>query len=206
MSNVPAVRDTNTGAGTLLMEDARIVFRNFAGKEGQYNREGDRNFCVILPPDLAEAMAVDGWNIKQLRSREEGVPGDFYIQVSVGFKGRPPTLVIISSAGRVDLGQHEAELLDWVDIKQADLIINPYHWNVNGKSGIKAYVKSLFIIINEDFLQLKYADVPQAAELNAAASDANTRSVEATAEVLSIDRGNQSPDDIIDGEVVEDDD
>jgi hypothetical protein len=34
----------------VLMEGVRIIFRNFAGKEGQYNKEGDRNFGVILPP------------------------------------------------------------------------------------------------------------------------------------------------------------
>lgn len=152
-------------AGTLVIEDARILpgqFRNFAGREGMYNREGDRNFAVALDPDTAKAMIEDGWNVKQLKEREEGVPGDFYITVSVGFKNRPPRLVLISSKGRVDLGQHECELLDWVDIKQADLIINPYKWDVNGKTGIKAYLKSLFVTMEEDYLELKYSDVPMA--------------------------------------------
>lgn len=34
---------------TILLEDVRIIFRNFAGREGMYNREGDRNFAVLLP-------------------------------------------------------------------------------------------------------------------------------------------------------------
>ena len=37
---------------TVLMEGVRIIFRNFSGKEGQYNREGDRNFAVLLDEKL----------------------------------------------------------------------------------------------------------------------------------------------------------
>ena len=144
---------------TVLIEDARLVFRNFAGREGQFNREGDRNCCVLLDQELAEAMAADGWNIKALRSREEGEPDQPYIQVSVNFRGRPPRVVQITSRGRVDLGEQEVEVLDWVDIAHVDLIFRPYEWNVNGKTGIKAYLKSLFVTIEEDALEEKYAMV-----------------------------------------------
>lgn len=155
------------GDGTLIMEDARIVFRNFAGKEGMYNREGDRNFCVLLEDDLAEDMRADGWNIKRLKPREGEEQGTAYIQVSVGFKGRPPRMVMITSKGRVELDEESCILFDWADIEKVDLIIRPYHWNVNGRTGVKAYLKSIFVVIHEDYLELKYADVP-VAELESA--------------------------------------
>ena len=148
--------------GTLIMEDARIVFRNFAGAEGMYNREGDRNFCVLLEEDLAEEMRQDGWNVKRLKAREGEELGTAYIQVSVGFKGRPPRMVMITSRGRIELGEEECVLLDWADIDKVDLIIRPYHWNVNGRTGVKAYLKSIFVVIHEDYLELKYSDVPVA--------------------------------------------
>lgn len=170
-----AVRDSFTVArknegrddGTLIMENARIVFRNFAGVEGMYNREGDRNFCVLLDEDTAQDMIADGWNVKRLKPREDAEVGTAYIQVSVGFKGRPPRMVMITSKGRIELGEEECVLLDWADMERVDLIVRPYHWNVNGRTGVKAYLKSIFVTIHEDYLELKYADVP-VAELESA--------------------------------------
>jgi hypothetical protein len=54
------------------------------------------------------------------------------------------------------------ELLDIVEIHHTDLIIRPYNWEVSGKTGKKAYLKSLFITIVEDPLELKYAQTPDA--------------------------------------------
>lgn len=144
---------------TLIMEDARIVFRNFAGKEGKYNREGDRNFCILLDENLAEQMDQDGWNVRALKAREEGDPDQPYLQVSVGFKGRPPNIVLVTSRGRTSLSEDECEILDWADIQMVDLSVRPYEWEVNGKSGIKAYLNSIFVTIHEDALDLKYADL-----------------------------------------------
>ena len=151
---------------TVLMEGVRIVFRNFAGKEQQYNREGDRNFAVLLDDDVAHAMAEDGWNVKWLKPREDVDEGEeateqAYLQVSVNFKGRPPRVVMITSRGRTNLDEDSIEALDWADIRNVDLIVRPYEWAVQGKTGIKAYLQSLFVTIEEDALEQKYADLDQ---------------------------------------------
>lgn len=179
--------------GELLMENAQIIFRNFSGKEGMYNAEGDRNFCVLLDEEMAERLRTEGWNIKSLRAREEGEEPQAYIQVSVKYRGksgnavRPPSVVMVTSKGRSKIGEDLIEMLDWVDIAQVDLIIRSFEWAVNGKTGIKAYLKSIYITIQEDALALKYADVPEI-ESNGA---------------LAIESG-QDPN-IIDAEIVEDD-
>lgn len=151
---------------TIMIEGARIVFRNFAGVEGQYNRAGDRNFSVLLDPEIASRLNEDGWNVKYLKPREldeEGSEPQAYMTVSVNFKGRPPRVVMITSRGRTDLGENEVEIIDYADIKNVDIILNPYHWVVGEKTGIKAYLKSMYVTIEEDALDLKYAgieDVP----------------------------------------------
>lgn len=146
---------------SVVMENVRIIFRNFAGKEGKYNREGDRNFGVLLDDDVATAMAKDGWNVKWLKSRDEDEPEQAYLQVAVNFKGRPPRIVMVTSRGRTPLSEDDVEVLDWADIANVDLIVRPYEWAVNGKTGIKAYLKSIFVTINEDALEMKYADLDQ---------------------------------------------
>jgi hypothetical protein len=149
---------------TVLMEGVQIIFRNFSGKEGQYNREGDRNFAVLLEDKVAEAMAADNWNVKWLRPRsedEEESP-QAYLPVSVNFKGRPPRIVLITSRGRTNLDEGSVEMLDWADIINVDLIVRPYEWTVNNKSGIKAYLQSIYVTIEEDPLEIKYSELDQA--------------------------------------------
>lgn len=147
---------------TVLMEGVKIVFRNFSGKEGQYNREGDRNFAVLLNDDIANQMLEDGWNVKWLKPREDAEEEETpqaYLQVSVNFKGRPPRIVMITTRGRTNLDAGSIEMLDWADIINVDLIVRPYAWNVSGKTGIKAYLQSIYVSIEEDELEKKYAEL-----------------------------------------------
>jgi hypothetical protein len=142
---------------TFMVEDAQIIFRNFTGKEGQYNREGDRNFAVILDDEIASKMEKDGWNVRYLAAREEGETPTPYISVAVNFNNRPPRIVMLTSVSRTNLDEKTVEVLDWADIQTADLIARGYEWTVNGKSGVKAYLQSLFVTIEEDALERKYA-------------------------------------------------
>jgi hypothetical protein len=105
---------------TIVLEDVRLIFRNFAGREGMYNREGDRNFAVELPTGVANEMAANGWNVKLRKRRddEEDEEPQPYISVAVNFKGRPPTIKMIGSkSGRSTLlDESTVEILDYVDI------------------------------------------------------------------------------------------
>lgn len=141
----------------IMIENAHIFRRNFTGREGMYNQAGQRNFLVSLDEKTAKEMAKDGWNVKfpEARDEEEDVR-DPYIQINVGYKIRPPRIVMITSTGRVIMTEDTVEALDWVDIDTADLIFTASEWSVNGKSGIKAWLKSLFVTIEEDELERKY--------------------------------------------------
>jgi hypothetical protein len=147
----------------VIMEGVRIIFRNFEGKEGPYNRQGERNFAVLLDDKVANMMAEDGWNVKWLKPREdiaeEGEEDQPYLPVSVRYDVFPPHIVLVTSRNRTVLNESQIEILDYSDITNVDLIVRPHNWDVNGKTGIKAYVKTMFVTIEEDALVRKYAEL-----------------------------------------------
>jgi len=144
-------------AKTFTIEDARIIFRNFSGKTSPFNTDGDRDFCVVLTPDMAEFLAAEGWNVKVLQAKQEGDEDVPYINVRVNFANFPPRVVMITDTARTALTEQSVGTLDWADIIKVDLKCRGHEWEVNGKTGIKAYLKSLFITVDEDELERKYA-------------------------------------------------
>lgn len=158
---------TETQLAPVTIEGAQIVLRNFKGAEEKFNPPGTRTFGVLLPDEIAAAMLADGWNVKQFKVREEELAedpeaqGNFWIQVTAEYrKGRPPRAFLIASSGKKTLLTDETiSQLDGVDLQNVDVIINPYRWEANGNGGIKAYLKTMYVTIEEDELDRKYSDM-----------------------------------------------
>ena len=141
------------------IENAKLMFKNFSGEPSKFNRKGDRNFSVIIEdPAEAARLAADGWNIRELTSRDEDDDSIFVLGVSVAFDERfPMTIKLVTRTNITDLDEESISILDNAEIKHVDLIARPYNWDVNGKTGVKAYLKALYVTIEEDRFAEKYA-------------------------------------------------
>lgn len=145
--------------GILQIDDARIIFRNFSGEPSKYNREGDRNFALVIPnSDLAERLSEDGWNVKINDPREEGDDPFIYLPVKVKFNEKGPNVYLISGSRKNKLDEESVGILDDIDIRSVSMDIRPYDWEVNGKTGRAAYLQSIEVIQEIDRFAARYAE------------------------------------------------
>lgn len=138
------------------IDNARVMFRNFAGAEGNFNPAGNRNFCVFLPDDIAQSMERDGWNIRWLTSNEDRPP-QAMVSVKLNYGNYPPNVVLVSDGKMSKLSEDNVNVLDFAEFEQVDLILRGYTWEVQGKTGIKAYLKEGYFVLVVDELAKKYS-------------------------------------------------
>lgn len=137
--------------GILQIDDARIIYRNFSGEGSKFNREGDRNFSVIIDdPAIADELVAQGWNVKIREPREEGDDPFIHLPVKVKFNGRGPRIYLVTGNRQNELDEESVSILDNLDILEVDLDIRPYEWDVNGKTGRTAYLHSMRVIQEVD--------------------------------------------------------
>ena len=145
--------------GILQIDDARIVFRNFRGEGGKFNREGDRNFAVVIPDqEIADALIEEGWNVKIKAPREVGDNPFMYLPVKVSINERGPAMYLKSGSNVRKLNEDTMFLLDEIDILSVDMDLRGYDWDVNGKTGRSAYLQSIHVTQEIDRFAARMAE------------------------------------------------
>lgn len=151
----------------LHIDDAIIIFRNFTGAASKFNREGDRNFAVIIPDEeTKDALIERGWNVKIKPPRDEDDTPFMYLPVKIKYTDkvddegnrRGPSAYLRSGTNVVKLNEETISCLDDIDILSVDLDIRPYDWEVNGKNGRTAYLEGIDVLQDLDRFAARYED------------------------------------------------
>lgn len=145
--------------GIIQIDDARIVYRNFSGAGSKYNREGDRNFSIVIPDEeLAERLIEKGYNVKIKQAREEGEAPFIHLPVKVKFNEKGPAAYLRTGSVKNRLYEDTIGCLDDIDILSVDLDIRPYDWEVNGNTGRTAYLQAIHVTQQVDRFAERYAE------------------------------------------------
>lgn len=145
------------------IENAKLIYRNFSGAESTFNKEGDRNFGVIIEDKaLAEQMAADGWKLKERPiNRDDPEAGtEVWLPVCVKFDNRPPKITKIAGTRHNTLTAATVGCLDNLRLVNVDLVIHPYCWGPlpgTGATGVKAYLSEMYVEVESSNLSEKYA-------------------------------------------------
>ena len=155
----------------IVIENANIIpgFKNFSGRVTRGNPTGKRQFCVELDWELAEKLKNDGWNVKvytynpeqfaelskdgwnvKLKvSEDPDAEPLVFLQVNVRFDKVPPKILMVSKKNEIQIGESEVKDLDEYSFIKTNVIISPYHYETADKSGITAYLHTLYAVIDE---------------------------------------------------------
>lgn len=145
----------------IIVRNAKIGWRNFSGRERSVNgrvvnAEGIRGFTMFLDEEQGKELEELGWNIRWREPREE-METPAHLSIAVRFNSYGPKIVLVTSHGRTILDEDTVGQLDYAEIKNVKLEVNPRYWEANGHSGIKAYLKTMYVEIAEDPFEGDYA-------------------------------------------------
>lgn len=148
----------------LTIEGAKLIFKNFAGEQRQFNEKGKRVFSVYIDDEtFAQHLINLGWRLKKLKCVDDVCLFDTYhLPVKINFASSyPPRIYLIKQGARIPLTEETVGMLDSVPIASADVVLSPYHWEGDTNPGVKAYLAVLYATLDETELDLKYSDLPE---------------------------------------------
>ena len=158
------------------VDNARIIWTNFAGVEKDFNHSGKRNFVWAIPDvlnfrdgqisglELAQRLAGEGYNIKH-RSSRDGLDGEEFdhVRIDISYetaKGQPieeinpdwyPRIYLLDDNNcALEITRDGIGMLDGKRILYAYFEFRPCPWNFNNKTGTAAKLKRIFLNVRKD--------------------------------------------------------
>ena len=146
-------------AKKITIRDAQLAtykFRDFEGRETEYNRKGDRNFVIFLDKNLAQQLEADGAPVSWKADRYN--EGELRAQMKVHVKYRdrkgnemvPPKVVLVTRKHQTQLTEDTIGMLDSADIEKCDLILSQYANGASMGPENSVALKTMYVTLSED--------------------------------------------------------
>lgn len=147
---------------TTRFENVRLILRNFRGEaHPMYNRDGARSFHILLDNELAQELESQGYKIRWPKPNPEINPAEDTRQPSleVTVSSRNDYIYPSVKMFLVDNGQptristqdlSQVDMLDSLLLDGCDVVVNPYRWEMEGDTGVKAYLSVLYANLRDD--------------------------------------------------------
>lgn len=152
----------NYSNSDVYIEDNDIIsmpmsYRNFTGKPDKFHPNGTMgNFWIFLTESKAKELEMRGFNVRWRENRDG--KNEARLQIFVRFEHVPPQIYTVTTgAAPVMIGEDDIEEMDTNEFTNVDLIINPYSYEVNGRTGVKAYLKKGYFKLMDDPYLAKYS-------------------------------------------------
>jgi hypothetical protein len=133
----------------------KMIWRNFEGKLGRFNAEGQKNFNIVLDKEGAEFLMDEGFKVKFKEPKIEGEEGIYTLKINVNFGGyKAPEIWMKNNHGNTQLNKDDVKILDWADIVEYFLVFNP---NIKPDS-MTAYLDKLLCTVQESEYESQFFD------------------------------------------------
>lgn len=148
--------------------EGKIAYSNFSGSPTQYNPEGGkRSVTFVIPDDIADELINEGWPVRK-QEFDDGT-SRYLLDAAFLFRtrnGQPrdPKIFIVRDNRLIHVTEDTADALDRADIVSVDAVIAASYWEYAGRSGIKAYINSMYLTIKENPIDEKYRKMMEEAE------------------------------------------
>lgn len=135
---------------------APYKFRNFEGRETEYNKAGDRNFVIFLDKEFAQKIEAEGAPVAWKPDKYNDGELRAQMKVHVKYRNRrgepmvPPKVVLVTRKGQTQLSEETIGMLDSADIEKCDLILSQYANGASMGPENSVALKTMYVTLAED--------------------------------------------------------
>lgn len=151
------------------IEKGQIAYSNFSGSPTQYNPDGgSRTVTFVIPEEMVDDLLNEGWKIREQKfddgTSRHLLDATFLFRTRNGQLRDPKIFIVRDNNTLIHVTEETVDALDRADITSVDAVLAASYWEYAGRSGIKAYINSMYITIKENPIDAKYRKMMEEAE------------------------------------------